>query len=423
VVRVSTPAWTVLRPAGAAGVKPAAVLLTALGLVILVGLGFSGNAELDTGFQLSALTSSIQLGEITVPVRAAVLACGAVVAAVGVYGVYALRGRRYPAAAVAVATTAATVAFLCWAAGGSTINVSSLAAATVTGALPLLLGALAGLLSERSGVINVAIEGQFLLGAFVASIAASLAGVWVGLTAGSLAGGLIGGVLALLAIRYLADQVIVGIVLNLLVLGLTGFLFSRVVIPNNESLARPEIFETLRVPGLAELPVVGPALFNQNAILYIAVALLIAVHLTLRHTRWGLRTLAVGESPEAAESAGVSVFKIRYWNVMVGGLIAGIGGVYLTIGSVGAFGPNISSGKGFIALAVLIFGRWNPGGALVAALLFGFADAVQSTLSIIGSPIPTQLLQMFPYLVTILAVAGLVGRVRPPAADGKPFVR
>ena len=157
--------------------------------------------------------------------------------------------------------------------------------------------------------------------------------------------------------------------------------------------------------------------------LAIAVALVVGVHLTLRRTRWGLRTLAVGENPEAAQSAGVSVRGVRYRNVIVGGMIAGLGGVYLTIGSVGAFGPNISSGKGFIALAALIFGRWMPLPALVAALLFGFADAVQSTLSIVGTPIPTELLQMFPYLVTILAVAGLVGHVRPPAADGKPFIR
>ncbi|MGH2781805.1 MAG: ABC transporter permease, partial [Thermoleophilaceae bacterium] len=341
---MSTPAWTAWRLAGTVRVKPGALLLIGLGLVIVAGLGSSGNAELDTGFQLSAVTSSLQLGEIVVPVRAATLACGAVVLAIGAYGAYALRGRRYPLPAVAAATAAATVAFLCWAAGGSTINVSSLAAATVTGALPLLLGALAGLLSERSGVINVAIEGQFLLGAFAASVAASLAGVWVGLVAGSLAGGLIGAMLALLAIRFLADQVIVGIVLNLLVLGLTGFLFSRVVIPNQDSLALPDTFDSLTVPGLAELPIVGPALFDQTVIPYLAVALLVAVHVTLRHTRWGLRTLAVGESPEAADSAGVSVLKIRYWNVIVGGLAAGIGGVYLTIGSVGAFGPNISSG-------------------------------------------------------------------------------
>jgi ABC-type uncharacterized transport system permease subunit len=395
--------------------------LCAVALVLGLGFGLGGSAGEETTFALSALTSGLDAGAIVLPVGVCAWVCAAIVGALGVRSLVLVR--RPSRRGVVLAIVAATVAFLCWAAAGKTINLSGLATATVTGALPLLLGALAGVLCERSGVINVAIEGQFLLGAFCASVAAGLAGVWVGLIAGSLAGGLVSLILAVFAIRYLADQLIVGVVLNLVVLGLTGFLFSRVVVPNQDTLGAPPVFPTWQIPGLVDLPVVGPALFGQNAILYLAVAILLAIHVGLGRTRWGLRTLAVGESPEAADSAGISVARVRYANVVAGGLVAGIAGVYLTIGSVGAFGPNISSGKGFIALAALIFGRWQPLPAMLAALLFGFADAVQSSLSIVGTPIPTELLLTFPYLVTILAVAGLVGHVRPPAADGKPFVR
>ena len=398
----------------------AGLALGALALLVGAGVGLGDSAGEETRFRLSAVAADVQLGEIAVPVGVCAWVCAAIIALVGVRAVTA---PTLPRSAVAVAVLAATIAFLCWAAAGKTLNLAGLTNATVTGSLPLVLGALAGVLCERSGVINIAIEGQFLLGAFTASTAASLAGVWVGLAAGSLAGGVVGAVLAVMAIRYLADQVIVGVVLNLVILGLTGFLFNRIVVPNQVALGSPPGLPSLNLPGLSELPVIGPALFDQSIMLAIAVALVVGVHLTLRRTRWGLRTLAVGENPEAAQSAGVSVRGVRYRNVIVGGMIAGLGGVYLTIGSVGAFGPNISSGKGFIALAALIFGRWMPLPALVAALLFGFADAVQSTLSIVGTPIPTELLQMFPYLVTILAVAGLVGHVRPPAADGKPFIR
>ncbi|MGI8778978.1 MAG: ABC transporter permease [Solirubrobacteraceae bacterium] len=417
---MSAPAQAIAAPRS---LDRAGVALCAVALLVGAGFGLSDGAGEETRFRFSAVAADLQLGEIAVPVGLCAWTCAVVVAIVGVRALTARGGRRIRPAAVALAIVAATVAFLCWAAAGKTLNLAGMTTATVTGALPLVLGALAGVLCERSGVINVAIEGQFLLGAFTASVAASLAGAWAGLLAGSLAGGVVGALLALMAIRYLADQLIVGVVLNLVILGLTGFLFSRIVVPDQATLGSPPGLPSLELPGLSELPVIGPALFDQSVMLAVAVVLVIGVQVTLRRTRWGLRTLAVGENPDAAESAGVNVRRVRYRNVIAGGMIAGLGGVYLTIGSVGAFGPNISSGKGFIALAALIFGRWMPIPALVAALVFGFADAVQNTLSIVGTPIPTELLQMFPYLVTILAVAGLVGQVKPPAADGKPFVR
>jgi simple sugar transport system permease protein len=395
--------------------------LVAAGILVAAIFGLTGDASRSATFAPSPVGSSIALGSFSLSVSAVAFACGALIVALGCYAARAPQAR-LPRWMVGTAFGLTSIALLVWASAGDTINLSSLAEATVVGALPLLLGALAGVLCERSGVINIAIEGQFLAGAFAASALASAAGLWVGLAAGSLAGGLIGAILAYLAVRYAADQVIVGFVLNLLALGVTGYLFTQVIVPNQESLGSPPTFSPIDVPVLSELPIVGPALFDQNILLYIALAIFVAVQVMLRRSRWGLRTRAVGESPEAVQSAGIDVLALRTRNVVVGGLIAGLGGVFLTIGSVGAFTPNISSGKGFIALAVLIFGRWSPGGSLLAALVFGFAEAVESTLSVAGSPIPPELLQMFPYLVTLVVVAGLVGRVRPPAADGKPFL-
>ncbi|MBS1860625.1 MAG: ABC transporter permease [Actinobacteria bacterium] len=395
--------------------------LIVAGILLAVVLGLTGEPSKSAKFAISPVDSNINLGSISLPVGVVGLICGALTVALGAYAL-TLLPRRMPPWILRTAFGLIAVAFLVWAAAGNSLNLSSLAEASVVGALPLLLGALAGVLCERSGVINIAIEGQFLFGAFAASVAASALGLWVGLVAGSVAGGLIGAILAYLAVRYAADQVIVGFVLNLLALGLTSFLFTQVIVPNQEAFGSPPTFSPIDIPVLSELPIVGPALFDQNVILYIAIAILVATQLMLSRSRWGLRTRAVGESPEAAQSAGIDVLRLRTRNVIAGGLIAGLAGVFLTIGSVGAFTPNISSGKGFIALAVLIFGRWSPGGSLLAALLFGFAEAVESALSVVGSPIPPELLQMFPYLVTLVVVAGLVGRARPPAADGKPFI-
>ncbi len=179
----------------------------------------------------------------------------------------------------------------------------------------------------------------------------------------------------------------------------------------------------MKIPVLGDIPIIGPIFFDANALLYLTYALLIVIQVGLFHTRWGLRTRAVGEHPTAADTVGIKVLWTRYRNTVLGGLVAGVGGAYLTIGSVGSFGKDISSGKGFIALAALIFGRWTPLGAVAAALLFGFADALQNILSILGTPIPSNILLMAPYVATIFAVAGLVGRAQPPAADGKPYVK
>lgn len=401
--------------------NPRAWLALAIGLVII--FAFALRSYPDAQFKPTEIGAAVTLPDLSVPVRPVAVACGGGVLLLAAYLGFATPSRRRAIWALAAVSFLFVVSFLSWAVAGKTMSLPGLLSATVVGALPLLLGALAGVLCERAGVINVAIEAQFILSAFTASVFASLYGLWIGTLSGSLAGGLLGGCLAVFAIRYFADQVVVGIVLILLIQGLTGFLLIRVVIPRAESLNNPPVMDDIRVPGLAEIPVIGAPLFDQPALWYVAVGLLVLVHVALTRTRWGLRVHAVGENPEAAESAGIDVRRVRYGNVVLGGLIAGLGGTFLTIGSVGEFALGISSGKGFIALAAVIFGAWRPLAAFGAALLFGFADAAQSILSVIGSPIPSELLQVFPYVVTILALAGLVGRVRPPAADGKPFMR
>jgi simple sugar transport system permease protein len=313
-------------------------------------------------------------------------------------------------------------AFLVWATAHNSLNVAGLLQATVVAAVPLILGALSGVLCERSGVINVAIEGQFLFGACASAYFASVLGnLWIGLLAGCLAGALLAGILALFANRYKANQVVIGVVLILFAQGLTGFFYERLLQPYANTENKALQFGNIKIPGLVDIPVIGPVLFDDNVIVYMTIALIAGVHVALFHTRWGLRTRAVGEHPAAADTVGIRVLATRNRNVLIGGLISGLGGVWLTLGQDIPFTENMSSGKGFIALAALIFGRWRPTGALYAALLFGFAAGVSISVQPLNTPVPTDFFTMAPYLATIFAVAGLIGHVRAPAADGMPY--
>jgi ABC-type uncharacterized transport system permease subunit len=296
---------------------------------------------------------------------------------------------------------------------------------TIRIATPLILGALAGVMCERAGVINIAIEGQFLMGAFFASVAASLAfSAYMGLVGAVLAGVALSALLAVFALRYLVNQVVLGVVLIALATGLTSFLLSQ--IPSDpeiqQYLNQPPRLPNLPIPVLSELPVVGEALFDQTILVYLMYVSVALVYVLLFQTRWGLRVRSVGEHPMAADTVGIKVNRVRWQAVLLGGVFAGLGGAYYTVGSTGAFDREVSAGNGFIALAAVIMGRWHPVGATMAALFFGFMWNLQSQLSFVDK-IPGQLLGATPYLATIIAVAGFVGRVRPPAADGEPYVK
>ena len=316
------------------------------------------------------------------------------------------------------------MAFMSWSASGKFIPFTGLLQGAIILSVPLIFGSMSGLICEKSGVINIAIEGQLLAAAFVSAVVASISSnLIIGLISGPIAGALISLILAYFSIKFQVDQVILGFVINVLVLGLTNFFYTQLLIPYESTWNASPSFSTIAIPGLSKLPIIGPTLFNQTIIVYLMYIIIFGVQFALFKTRWGLRTRSIGEHPVAADSVGIDVNRLRFKNVIIAGLVAGLGGAYFTVGAVGPFSKEMTAGAGFIALACLIFGKWTPKGVIIAALFFGFADYLQGTLSIIGVPIPSEFMLMVPYVATIIAVSGLVGRVRAPAADGIPFMR
>jgi simple sugar transport system permease protein len=315
---------------------------------------------------------------------------------------------------------------------GKPANLTGVLGGTLSLAAPISLGAFAGIISERSGMSNIAIEGKFLIGACVASVAASVAmlvggeganptvAVLIGITAAAIAGALVSLLLAWLGIRWKVDQIIAGIVINIGALGITNFLYLRVLAKNTQ-LNTPPTVESLRIPVLSEFPVIGPIVFSGTPYLYFTLVVMVAFAYMLYRTRWGLRLRASGEKPSAAGTVGIDVIRIRYRAMIIAGVMAGIAGSSLSLASAGSFQMGMSAGRGFIALAAVIFGAWNPIYAFGAALVFGFADSAQALLSILGVDVPPQLLNSLPYITTIVVVAGVVGRVRGPAAVGQPY--
>jgi ABC-type uncharacterized transport system permease subunit len=288
-------------------------------------------------------------------------------------------------------------------------------ASTIRQSTPLVLGALCGLIGERSAVINIGIEGQMLLGAFVGF----LVNVWTGnlliaVFAAILTGALMGLLLAYMSVTLKMDQIIGGTVINILALGLTGYFYQV-------GLTTEGKMQPISLGPLADIPIIGPAFFNNPPITYATFVLVILVHYVLFYTKWGLRTRAVGEHPRAADTLGVDVFKVRYVNVIIAGAIAGLAGAFLTLEAVGSFERAMTNGRGFVALAVMLFGKYTPLGAWGAALFFGFASAMQTQLQFAGIDVPHQFIGMLPYVLTIVVLSGFVGRTRVPAADGVPY--
>ena len=312
---------------------------------------------------------------------------------------------------------------------GRSANLTAVFRNTLELATPLTLGALAGILSERSGMFNIAIEGKMLIGACVAVVVGSvvlgstgdnLIATVAGIGVAMLTGGLLGLLLAWLGIRHKVDQIIAGTVINIGAVGITSFLFLR-VLGNNPALNQPPNVAAMDLPFLSDIPVFGPILFSLRPYVYLSIALVLVFTYLIYRTRWGLRLRASGEKPAAAGTVGINVIRIRYRALLYAGLICGLAGSYLPLATAGSFQLEMTAGKGFIALAAVIFGAWHPIGAFAAALVFGFADAAQTSLSILGVQVPPQLLNSVPYLITIIVVAGVVGRVRGPASAGQPY--
>ena len=324
---------------------------------------------------------------------------------------------------MAVVGLSTILGFLFYAGSGSTgvVTLTSTLVSTVAISTPLIFGSLSGVVSERVGVVNIAIEGDLLVGVMAASYFQT---TYAGLVAAPLAGALLGSLLALFSVKYGVDQIIVGVVLNVLALGLTTFFYGTIMKDARESLNTDQfsLFK-IKIPLLSEIPIVGPVLFNQSILVYLMYAAVIALSFFLFRSRWGLRLRACGEHPRAADTVGINVGRTRTLNTILGSSFAGLGGAFFTIGSGLAFTDNISAGNGYIALAAMILGKWNPLGAMGAAVMFGFAQALARMLPNIEPAIPADLVSMIPYVVTIVAVAGFVGKSRAPAAENIPYVK
>ncbi len=396
-------------------------------LWLLVGASlFTVDPKAETSVQISVDSDFFKLPLFSLPSQGfgffTMIVMAAVVVASFVFVM--LKNQKTPKALPIVFGVALVLQLLVQLFAGKNMTFTSLLQGALALSVPLIFGSLAGVLSERVGIVNIAIDSQLLIGAFASAFAASLSdNLFVGLIAALIAGALVSLVLAVFSIKYVVDQIIVGVVLNVLVVGLTNFLFSTLLTENRSLFNSPPRFEKIEIPVLAHIPVIGPVLFNQTLIVYLMYVAVFAVWVALFKTRWGLRVRAVGEYPKAADTVGIKVYRTRYISVTIGGALAGLGGAFFTLGQVGAFGKEMTNGAGYIALAALIFGRWNPLYAAMAALLFGFAQNLQYGLAIIGSPVPSEFLLMLPYVLTVVAVAGLVGKVTGPAAVGKPYIK
>jgi simple sugar transport system permease protein len=398
------------------------ILLFVAGLAIFLLFGMDIRAGQQTTFGLTPQgnTNVIPIPDLVLPVQGAIYILALVTFFVG--GWQLARGIRSTTLLVGVVAFCFIAAFMIWAARDKSMDLVGMMNTSLVRATPIALAALCGVISERAGVVNIAIEGIMLVSALTSVMVATLAhNLYAGLLAGMLAGMFVAGLHAILVIQFKVDQIISGVAINIIGTGATSFISSRYMQMNIDTLNNSGVFPNIPIPLLVKIPILGPVIFENNLIVYIMLMLVAVIYVLLFYTPWGLRTRAVGEHPKAADTLGINVYLTRYINVILGGLIAGIGGSYFTIGSVGRFDQLMTAGKGFIGLAAMIFGNWNPIGALGSSLIFGFADSLQIKMQILQTPIPTEFLQMAPYLVTIIVLAGVVGRVHPPAADGTAY--
>jgi ABC-type uncharacterized transport system permease subunit len=397
------------------------ITLLAFGLLIFLAFGLNTQAGVQTIFGMNlAGSQAIPIPDLVVPSQAVVYGCALILAFLGAFQL--ARGIRYTGLLLGAIAFAFVTAFLTWAAADKSFNLTGMLNSSLVRATPIALAALCGVISERSAVINIGIEGIMLLAAQVSVVVGTVSGnLYLALLAALITGGLVAALHAFLVIRFKVDQIVSGVAINIIGAGVTSFASSRFLEKNTDALNNSGTFPVISIPILSKIPVIGPVLFENNIIIYLTILLVIGMHIVLFYTPWGLRTRAVGEHPKAADTLGVNVYLTRYINVIIGGIICGLGGAYFTIGSVGRFDEIMTAGKGFIGLAAMIFGKWNPIGAYTSSMIFGFADSLQVKLQILRTPIPSEFLLMAPYIVTMIILTGVVGRAIPPAADGQPY--
>ena len=396
------------------------ILFLAFGVWLVIG-GLSAIAP-DA---ITTLTFGANLPRLPIPTQAYAIIVGIFYAASGALGL-AIPNGKLKTILLLIGGLLIIPTVLIIAAANNSTNVTTMLSVSIRLATPVVLGALAGIWCERSGVTNIAIEGMMLTGACLGFVVFSqLAGSMpagnaqiIGLAVAVLAGGLMALLLAWLSITFKTNQIVAGTVINILAVGLTSYIRREVLFSSE---AGRETLQSIPIPGLSQIPVIGEVFFDGRPIFYSMFILLAVTHVMLYFTRWGLRTRAVGENPHAADTLGVNVIRNRWINVVIGGLIAGLAGAWFSLETTGSFDDNMTSGRGFIALAAMIFGKWTPLGSFAGGVLFGFSDALGQRFQFLGVPIPPQFLQMVPYVITIIVLAGLVGKAQAPKADGVPY--
>jgi simple sugar transport system permease protein len=397
-------------------------------LFILIGAWLLvGGSQTITDATITRLTFGAGVPDLNVPTLAYTMVVGVLYIGGGIVGLttnQSLRRVRWVWLFINGLLVIPTVLII--AAAGNSTNVTVMLQVSMRLATPIVMGALAGIWCERAGVVNIAIEGMMLTGAcfgfVMLAVLAPTMGTpqaqLVGIVVATLCGGLMALLHGWLSITFKTDQIVSGTVINILAVGLTSFVRREVLFSSD---AGRETLRQFNIPVLSDIPVVGDVLFEGRPIFYAMFVLLVVTHIVLFYTRWGLRTRAVGENPRAADTVGINVIRNRWINVFIGGLIAGLAGAWFSLETTGSFDDNMTSGRGFIALAAMIFGKYTPIGALGGGLLFGFSDALGQRFQFLGVPVPAQFLQMVPYVITIIVLAGLVGKAVAPKADGVPY--
>lgn len=401
------------------GISIGIIAILAAAGMILLAMGTQGQ---QSTFVLESQRAGITIPapDVIVPTYLSLIVLGVISGLAGFWQVF--KGFKKGDWVVILVAALAVMAFLIWASRGKSLNLTGMLVSSLVRATPIALAALSGLYSERSGVVNIGIEGMMLVGSFVSVVFASVSGnMLIGVITGVLAGVLLAALHAVLSIKYRVDQIVSGAGIIILALGLTSYL-QRSILNLYPNLNQPgPAIAAFPLPLLWRIPVLGPVVFNLSPIIYTLFALLIVTQILMNYTRWGLRVRSVGEHPKAADTLGINVFRIRYISVMLSGAIAGLSGAYMSIGAAGRFNEGMSAGKGFLGLAAMIFGNWNPFGAFAGSLIFGFFDSWQEKLSLLQVGVPVDLLGMAPYIATMIVLAGFIGRSRMPAADGQPY--
>lgn len=400
---------------------PVGVVFIFLSSVIVL-LFFNGVSENSMAtFVLSHANSTLEMSDIVLPTLAALRASAIIIFICGILQIGIKNGKLTPIL-IGIVSLVFTFSFITWNIKDDSISLTGLLNVMVVRSVPLIIGAMSGILAERAGIFNIAIEGMMLAAALTASVTASLTNLWIGLVVGIITGGLMSVIHALMCVKYKANHIISGTIINLFSIGITSF-FSEKYVNSLEYkyLNNPGFFFPYEIPVLSQIPLIGPVLFNQNIFVYFMYILVAVLSILLFKTRWGLRLRSVGEHPKAADTLGINVFKTRFMAVIYSGLTAGIGGAFFSIGSIGSFNEQMTAGRGYIALAAMIFGKWNPTGAVGAGLLFGLAESISLKLSIFDVAVPAKILAMLPYVITIIVLGGVVGKNVGPAAGGKPY--